>query len=146
MAFKVIVPAIRGLNRKVKGLSIYVSAKGRISLSDDLIKDMKLTSHSGVAFFIDTDTNRLALQATSVDNPMSRPFVPKRKNVTAYVFNAGVYREGAQVGRWNVTSKEGDIYLTDCPVISPEKVSVKGKAEGVRITRGENGEAVYSPF
>lgn len=141
MAFKVIVPAIRGLNRKVKGLSIYVSAKGRISLSDDLIKDMKLTSHSGVAFLIDTDTNRLALQATSVDNPMSRPFMPKRKNVTAYVFNAGVYREGAQVGRWNVTGKKDDIYLTDCPVKASDEAAVK-EAKEPEIEEDDN----YCPF
>ena len=116
MAFKVIKPAIRGTNRRILGLSFRVSKRGSVTFSEELTRDMEANDRTYVAFFVNTDDNTLSFSTTSEGNPMARHFNLRTKKACPNVFCAGIIREGAQVGRWNVTGKKGDIYLTDCPI------------------------------
>ena len=125
MAFKTIVPSIRGANRAIKGMSFRVARRGLVTFSEELVADMGADAHTNIAFFVNTSDNTLSFSVTSESNPMSRPFRTRTKKFCPNVFCAGIIREGAQLGRWNVTGKEGDIYLTDCPVKAGDEVAVQ---------------------
>jgi hypothetical protein len=116
MAFKTIVPSIRGTNRAIKGMSFRVARRGLVTFSEDLVADMGADSRTYIAFFINTDDNTLSFSVASEGNQMAKPFNPRTKKSCPNVFNAGIIREGAQLGRWRVVGKKDDIYLTDCPV------------------------------
>ena len=116
MAFKVIVPSVKGTNRMILGKSFRISKRGLVTFSEELVKDMNASSHTHIAFFVNTSDNTLSFSVASEGNPMSRPFRTRTKKFCPNVFCAGIIREGAQLGRWNVTGKKDDIYLTDCPI------------------------------
>lgn len=117
MAFKTIVPSIRGTNRAIKGMSFRVARRGLVTFSEELVADMKADSRTYIAFFINTDDNTLSFSVASEGNQMAKPFNPRTKKACPNVFCAGIIREGAQLGRWRVVGKKEDIYLTDCPMV-----------------------------
>ena len=141
MAFRVIKPAIKGLNRRISGKSFRVARRGLVTFSEELVADMGADAHTNIAFFVNTSDNTLSFSVTSESNPMSRPFRTRTKKFCPNVFCAGIIREGAQLGRWNVVGKEGDIYLTDCPVKASGK-DVTEEAKGSEIKEDDN----YCPF
>lgn len=141
MAFKTIVPSIRGTNRAIKGMSFRVARRGLVTFSEELVADMGADAHTNVAFFVNTSDNTLSFSTTSEGNPMSRHFNLRTKKACPNVFCAGIIREGAQVGRWNVTGKKDDIYLTDCPVKASDK---DAPGEG-KVTRYKESDD-YCPF
>lgn len=130
MAFKVIAPVKRGFNRTIRGKSFRIAGRGLVTFSNELARDLCTDSRTHIAFFVNTDDNTLSFTATSDSNPMAKPFNPRTKHTAPNVFCAGVLRAGAQTGRWKVTGKQGDIYLTDCPVTPPAKASVEGAQDG----------------
>ena len=116
MAFKVIVPRVKGANKAIKGLSFHVSRKGMVTFSNDLVADMGADGRTYIAFFVNTDNNTLSFSVTNESNPVAKRFYPRKNGVCPSATNIAIVHAGAQLGRWNVTGKQDDIYLTDCPI------------------------------
>ena len=126
MGFRLVYPTATGFSR-LKGRTISVRQRGWITFSDDLVKELGLTARSAIAVYINEDTvpHILAFQVASEGNPMARPFTPRDKYSAGHIRNIALMAEKVAQGVWDITGKQDDIYLTNCPC------GTKGKQDEV---------------
>lgn len=110
--------------RRPKGLKIAIWKK-EIVLTDDLVKAMGFGERDKVVAFVNNGTSpvTLAIKKVAKDSAVGN-LLCRRRATNPFLFHNKAACDMCGKGWYNITGQDGDIWLTDCPVIIPRREEV----------------------
>lgn len=124
MGYLLISPKKACGKRRTKGLKIVIW-KEKIVLTDDLVKAMGFGEGDKVVAFVNNGTCpvTLAIKKVAKDSAVGS-ILCRRRATSPPLFHYKAACDMCGKGWYNITGLDGDIWLTDCPVIIPRREEV----------------------